>query len=336
MDIHELQITPQGTALVTCYPDTVDADLTPVGGHKRGRVLESIFQEIDIRSGRLLMEWRSLDHIPVSETYAKPVPSAPFDYLHLNSIEVAPDGNLIVSGRHTFALYKLDRRTGAIMWRLGGKRTDFDLEPAARFSWQHDARLVDGRTISLFDDGTNGTIKTEKHARGLVLDVDTSARKVRLKQEFRHSPDLVVPAMGSMQVLAAGHALVGWGTQPYVSEFAADGSLVWDVHMAVKQQTYRGFRATWHGRPKDEPALAAGRSTSGGAKRLYASWNGATEVAGWAVKAGSSSHALKRVGVVKRSGFETAISVGRARGHASVTALDASGRRLGESRAIRF
>src|SRR5205807_1939637 len=110
-----------------------------------------IMQEVDVASGRVLMEWRSLDHVAIDESYL--YPGGVYDYLHLNSIDVAPDGNLLVSGRHTWALYKIDRVTGAVVWRLGGKRSDFALGPGAGFAWQHDARhLSDGR-ISLFDDG---------------------------------------------------------------------------------------------------------------------------------------------------------------------------------------
>ena len=71
--------------------------------------------------------------------------SEPWDYLHLNSIDVLPDGNLLVRVRHTFALYKLDRKTGKVIWRLGGKRSDFDMGPGTQFAWQHDGRQVGRR-----------------------------------------------------------------------------------------------------------------------------------------------------------------------------------------------
>ena len=172
MDMHELQITPEGTALFSCYPRVVAADLSPVGGPAKGRVLESVFQELDLRNGRVLLEWRSLDHIPLADSY-KP-PADPWDYVHLNSIRVAPDGNLLVSARHTWTVYKLDRRTGQVMWRLGGKRTDFAMGPRAAFSWQHDARAAGGSQITLFDDGSDGPQRTASESRGIVLDVDAA------------------------------------------------------------------------------------------------------------------------------------------------------------------
>ncbi len=119
MDLHALTVTPEGTALFTCYPETVQMDLSAIGGPRDTQVLESIIQEVDIASGRLLFEWRGLQHIPVTATH-EPM-SQPYDYLHINSIQALPDGNLLVSARHTWAVYKLDRRTGAVIWTLGGK-----------------------------------------------------------------------------------------------------------------------------------------------------------------------------------------------------------------------
>src|SRR5438045_3357528 len=104
MDLHEFVLTPQGTALFTCYPETVRADLSSVGGPSDGQAREAIIQEVDVHSGRVRFEWRSLDHIPVTESYQSL--AEPYDYLHANSIDVAPDGNLLVSARHTWALYK--------------------------------------------------------------------------------------------------------------------------------------------------------------------------------------------------------------------------------------
>ena len=70
-DLHEIVLTPEGTALITCYPATVQKDLSVVGGAGQGSVLESIIQEIDVATGRVLLEWRSLDHIGLAESYTR-------------------------------------------------------------------------------------------------------------------------------------------------------------------------------------------------------------------------------------------------------------------------
>ena len=127
VDLHEFVISPQDTALVTAVRP-VAADLSGVGGPKQGVALAGVVQEIDIPSGRVLFEWNSLDHVPVTDTYvplAGGTTAEPFDYFHPNSISIAPDGNLLISGRNTSTVYKMARSTGQVAWQLGGKRSSF-------------------------------------------------------------------------------------------------------------------------------------------------------------------------------------------------------------------
>jgi hypothetical protein len=332
-DLHEFLLTPQGTALLICYPVTLPANLSRFGGPSQGHVLESVIQEIDVASGRLVREWRSLDHVALSESYASPWGG--FDYMHANSIEVTPDGHLLVSARHTCALYKLHRRTGRVMWRLGGRRSNFAVGRGARFAWQHDARQPSASTITLFDDGA-GPQRTESQSRGLVLALDPRRRAVHLARAYRHPRPLLASAMGSMQLLPGGDVVVGWGTLPTTTEFTATGALVSDVRLPSGCQSYRGMRFSWVGTPTDRPALAAVRDRSSGQTTLYASWNGATEVAAWQVQAGSSAGALTPGAVAPRTGFETSIPLGSASGYAAVTALGASGQSLGSSAPVQL
>ncbi len=135
-DLHELILTPTGTALITAY-DIPTVDRSSVG-HGRGRVIEGIVQELEVPSARVLFEWRSLDHVALTESYSQVAPA--FDYFHVNSVDLAADGNLLVSARNTWTVYKVDRGSGKVIWRLGGKKSDFAMGPGTRFSWQHDAR----------------------------------------------------------------------------------------------------------------------------------------------------------------------------------------------------
>ncbi len=334
IDLHELLLTPQHTALFTCHPPIVTADLSSVGGPRNGQVYESIIQEVDVGTGRLLSEWRSLDHIPVSDSNL-PL-GEPYDYLHINSIDIAPDGNLLVSARHTWALYKLDRRTGRVIWRLGGKRSDFQVGNQAHFSWQHHAQFVDGEAITLFDNGSDGYTTTEQHSRALLLDVDTHRRTARLQRSYVRPHPVIAYAMGSAQQVADDHVVVGWGDRPIVSEFAANGTLLSELRLASGRQSYRGFRSEWAGTPVEPPALASSRDPLIGDLTLYVSWNGATAVDSWLISAGSRSNQLRPIGVAARQGLETAIAAGNvAGGFVTATALDPSGAHLATSHPTR-
>jgi hypothetical protein len=221
-DLHEFVITPRGTALLTSYVVT-QADLSGVGGARAGSVQDAIFQEIDLASGRLLLQWHSLDHIAFEESYA-PV-TADWDFFHINSVDLDSDGNLLVSSRSTHTIYKIDRN-GSMIWRLGGKHSDFRMAPGSNFAWQHDVRRQADGTLTVFDNGATPAV--ERLSRGLILDVDEQAMQAGLVREYTH-PRILSGSQGSMQLLPGGNVFVGWGEAPHVSEFDRSGRMLFDA-----------------------------------------------------------------------------------------------------------
>jgi hypothetical protein len=330
-DLHEFLITDAGTALFTCY-GSARADLTAAGGPASGRYFDGVVQEVDIATGKVLFQWRCADHVGFAESYA-PAPadgSQWWDPYHVNCINVASDGNLIVSCRNTWTVYKVERPSGKILWRLGGKKSDFKIGSGAHFAWQHHVTPHPGDALTVFDNGAGDTT-VESQSRGLLLAVDEQHRTVTLTQQYLHSsPPVLSSALGSVQVLGDGHVFMGWGTGPYASEYLHDGTLIYDLKLhGSGTRSYRAFRSAWTGRPTGSPALAVERSSHG--MSLYVSWNGDTEVRRWKVLLGSSRDSLTRDAVVPRNGFETTISVPRQTRYAAVVGLDASGRELGRS-----
>jgi hypothetical protein len=334
MDMHALTLTAAGTALFTCYPETVQQDLASIGGSSDAQVLGSIIQEVDIATGRLLFEWRALQHIPVASSY-EPFGQT-YDYLHTNSIQELPDGNLLVSARHTWALYKLERRTGQIIWTLGGKQSEFQVARDARFAWQHDAHQSSERVLTLFDNDTDGTVRPGLQSRGLVLELDESRRRVSLRHAYPNPQGLLAGAMGSMQMLPSGRVMVGWGVLSRTTEFTADGTRLIDFALPAGMYSYHGSWLPWTGTPHEQPAVAAGRDPRSGAALAYASWNGATNVASWLVEAGSRHDRLQPLGIARHQGFETIIPLHPQLRFASVTALDGDGRRLRRSAVVKL
>ena len=327
-DCHELNLTSAGTALITAYQDTT-ADLSRVGGARQARVWAGHIQEIDLATGKVLFDWNSLEHVGVDESYtAVPGKKTAYDYFHINSIKELADGNLLVSARNTWACYKIDRSSGAVIWRMNGKRSDFTMDPGTNFYWQHDARMPDPATLTLFDDGAFPA--EEKRSRGLVLSVDTTAMHVSLRQAFVHPAGFIAATQGSMELLADGNVLVGWGNQGYFTQFAPDGSIVFDGQFPPRVCSYRAFSHEWVGSPTESPAVVVRRNSSGGSY-IYVSWNGATEVAVWKVLAGATPHALHTVGSQEWTGFETSISVNASGPYFVVVGLDKHGRELGRS-----
>ena len=340
-DLHEFNITPQGTALITAYRTHANVDLRVRGGPANGHVLSGVAQEIDIATGELLFEWDSYSPrhapVPVWETYERVASgwgtsAMPFNYFHINSIAQDADGDLLISSRNTWSVYKVSRKNGAIVWRLGGKRSDFSMGPGSTFFWQHHVRPHGHGTFTVFD---NGTTYRETHSRALVLHVDTAAMHVRLQKAYIHPGTVILAAtMGSAQALPDGGMFVGWGAAPRFSQFGADGRLLLDGIMPAYAQSYRAFSREWTGHPAELPAVAARRG-SGGAV-IYASWNGATDVTSWTVLAGRTATSLSGVGSARRAGFETAIAVRGAGPYFAVRANDACGRPLATSSPVRI
>ena len=334
-DVHEFLLTPRGTALITLY-HAVHWDLSPAGGSMYGTTMDGIVQEIDIATGRVLFEWHSLDHVAVDECVRPLEPGAdrPYDYFHINSVEDDAQGSLIVSARHTNAIYKIDRLTGEVTWRLNGTQSDFTMGPGTPFAYQHDARVHPNGEMTLFDNAeVDQDADAHAHSRGLVLELDEDAMTATLVREYIHPTDILSVSQGNMQVLPNGNAFIGWGSAPVFSEMDIDGNVLFNGRFPEGGTSYRAYRLPWVGQPADPPDIAA-ESGAGDAVTVYASWNGATEVASWQVLAGSDPDVLQMAASAPRDGFESAITVQATGAYVAVQALDDAGNVLGTSEAI--
>jgi hypothetical protein len=339
-DHHEFLISPQDTALITIY-NPVSWDLSSVGGLKDGVAWQGIVQELDFETGEVLFEWCSLEHVGLDETYVTPSEDhyRGIDYFHINSVDVDHDDNLLVSARETCAIYKINRMSGEIIWRLGGKKGDFKMGPGTQFAYQHDARRQPDGTISIFDNGTtvfhNGIPKAVEESRGIVLELDEEEMTATLVREYTHPDNLFADAAGNMQVLPNGNVFIGWGRALVFSEFSKDGELLFDARLPPENKSYRAFRFPWNADPSDQLAAIAERA-SDEEIRVYASWNGATQVDTWEVLAGPSPNQPGFLGSVLRDGFETSMSVRTAEPYVVVRAKHRSGRVLGTTESLQI
>ena len=323
--LHEFHITPKGTAFVIGFRNI---ESRRAGGR---RVTEGLVQEIDLKSGEVLLDWRSLDHVPVSEAAVPPQPGLPWDYIHLNSVSEDTDGDLLVSARHTHAIYKLDRETGKVIWTLGGKGNDFEMAEGTRFRYQHDAqRLEDGR-LQIFDNAASDFDKKGvTESRVVRLDVDEDAMTASLAQEIKHPGNLLAFSQGNSRELPNGNLFVGWGSVPVFSEHASDGTLLWSAKFpAPTYQSYRGFKGKWKATPPGRPQLALERGA------VHASFNGSIDTARWRVKGGPAAGDLEDIGEADWKGLETRIAVPGNPAFVQVEALSSGGDVVGTSKVVR-
>lgn len=333
-DLHEFEITRNNTALLNCvFP--VFWDARSVGLGARHVVFDDVIQEVDIATGLVVFEWDSLDHVPLTDTYA-PLPNGGvrLDYIHTSSADLDADGNVLISGRNTFAVYKANHNTARTIWTLGGKHSSFSFGSGATFAYQHDVEVHSTHDwfITMFDDGAGAT-RVHSQSRGLKLFLDVKHKIATAIGQVEHSPPLLATYEGNYQQLPNRDVFIGWGSAPYFSEYNVHGSLVFDAHFVDSEPNYRAYRCPWSAQPDRHHPPAVAAAIRGSHTTVWASWNGATDVAGWRVLGGSGRSRLRTLGRAARNGFETWITVPVVR-YVAVEALDGRGHVLARSRTV--
>jgi hypothetical protein len=266
-DGHEFLITPWNTALIISYA-TATANLTKIGGPADQSVINGIVQEINIKTGKVLFQWNSANHVPYAQS-EQPLPataSTPWDWFHLNAIKVDTNGQFLIDARDTWTTYEVSPRTGKIEWRLGGKDSSFKVEAAKGqvldsvgeiFAWQHDPEAHGNGIYTFFDNDAAGTANT---ATNILVDLPYS-RAITVKLNYRthvatliksdnQAEGLSAASQGNAQLLRDDDLFVGWGIQPYFSEFNASGKLIFNAEFPAGVNTYRAYRLPWNPAPQ--------------------------------------------------------------------------------------
>ena len=334
ISMHDLVISG-GDAWVTADKD-IPMSLAKYGGTSDGVLLDSAVQEYDIATGKLLYTWNALGHVPLTSSYADvPANGFPWDAYHVNSLQLVGNGTFLVSMRNTWAAYLVDAKTGHVEWQLGGKHSSFSLPASASFEWQHDVRLSPGGIVTMFDDnccqitGAGTYLAPAGASKGLELRLDAKSRTVSVVAQYAQPAGSSAAYMGNMQLLPNGNVFIGWGQQPYFSEYTKSGKLVLDATFPGPDLSYRATLDQWSGSPVDPPATAA-RSTPKGTD-VYVSWNGATQVTDWRLLAAKAGGPLAPVATSPKTGFETEITVKGGYQVFEVQALNKKGNVIGAS-----
>jgi hypothetical protein len=253
-DGHEFLITPWNTALILAYT-TATADLTSIGGPADQTVIDGVVQEVDIRTGRVLFQWNSADHVPysASEQPLPASPSTPWDWFHINAVHLAWDGSLLIDARDTWATYDVSPRTGNVNWVLGGKDSTFTVQAAPGqtldsageiFAWQHDPEQVGWNTFTWFDNDSSGT-PLLPYSRAVTVRLDYRDKTATLVSSDNQPEGLSAGSQGNAQTTRNGDLFVGWGALPYFSEFSPSGQLEFNAEFPAGVNSYRAYRLPW-------------------------------------------------------------------------------------------
>jgi hypothetical protein len=318
-DAHELTISPRSTALAIAYR-AVRWDTSRFGGSKHGSAFDNVVQEIDIKTGAVLFEWHSLGNVPLRSSVGRADGAGTWDYFHLNSVGADGD-SFLISARKVNSLYRIDRRTAEIKWRLRGDRmkkaeNDFRMGPGTSFGYQHDAKRLPNGDISLFDNGKAPNFRAvNRHSSVLILRLrkrDKVARAKLVKRVRKRPRPILATSQGGAEVLGNGNVFVGWGSVHRITEFSPEGSVVFDATFKAPTNSYRADKGAWDGRAPGRPVIASkkvGKKGADSGATVWASWNGAADIRYWQVMSGPGTKSLREVARKSWTGLETRIAV---------------------------
>ena len=333
MDFHEQKMTDRGTLIVTGY-SSFPMDLSHLpNGNKDGTILDSMFFEIDIKTGKTIFSWSAAQHISLTDS-PTPIPlrkkdkaDRPWDFFHINSIHDLEEGYLI-SSRHYWSIFLISKKDGHIIWQLDGRGIGGDfghLAENSQFQWQHHVRAhnvtKDRMEISLFDNHCTKDSRTTIPSRGLLLEIKLPpdpTQEPKLLKDVRGPEIWYVDSQGSYDAyLSNGNQLIGFGTVPVVQEYGPAGDLRWEARFGVdfKVMSYRAYKKEWHATPYWDPSLVLeedpvdDRSDKIESVTAYVSWSGATDVDLWGVYVGSRAGGSRLTAKATKKGFETSFRV---------------------------
>lgn len=258
-DSHAFQLLPNGHALMLCYDEqAVDMSEIAAGGHPAATVTGAVIQELDADK-QVIFQWRTWDHIPITDSY-RDITQRKFGYIHVNAVSLDPiDGNILLSCRETSEVVKVNRTTGDVLWRMGGKQNEFTFfneheENAPRyFKLMHSVRRLPNGNLTMFDNGADEAVGDQErtYSRAVEYALDEENKTATLVWEYRSDPDIRALTGGSVTRLPGGHTLVNWGgaaktgEAPAMTEVDPNGQLVYDITCAQEGVTGGFSRIVW-------------------------------------------------------------------------------------------
>jgi hypothetical protein len=349
-DMHELKILDNTTILIAIYqPRRYNLEAYNIPADN-GWVMGGVFQEIDIPTGKVMFEWNSIDHVGLSETYT-PLRlntvvgdglsnATAWDYFHLDSVDKNSDGDYLVSARHTSCVYKISGKDGSVLWRLGGMNSSIEMKDY-NFSSQHDARFYqedDNVTVlSLFDNASNLYRNTSSTSSGIIVSINHTTNSSTLVRRYQApNSGLLSTSQGNFQILSNKNAIIGWGSNPSISEHTEDGTPVFFATLNnPKTMNYRAFRFNWSGQPSNDLALKAYAPSPSAATTFWVSWNGATDVDHWNLYGTTSaSDQMTLLTKADKQGFQTTYTSPTYHPRAFAEAVARDGSILGNSSVV--
>lgn len=348
LNMHELNIVNNGTAVLyfTFRPEWVNISMLPDQVVSHGWIMNMGIREVDLRTGQANFEWWAHPEISLTESNVAmqslhgPFPHA-WNWFHGNSIVKNDDGDYMISSRYTDAIYKISGSKGKIVWRLGGRMSDFEMKDF-NFSRQHDAQWVatecddNIETITLLDNGSDGITSTANVSSAIKIRMDKATMTASVLQRWIRPDNSRSDLRGNFQTLPDGNVFAAWSDNSFISEHTGEGDLIMAAEFTSERfVTYRAYKFNFTGAPLEPPvmkAFAYGVDPASCTTVFYMSWNGATEVDSWNLyRIAPRDSEIELIGNAKKTGFETRFQARGYEDEVFAEGIAADGTVLGQS-----
>ena len=221
---HDLIAATDGSYWIMC-DETRTMDLSALGGQPEARVTGTVVQHLS-PTGTVLFEWTPFDHFALTDLDSAARAGSNVNWTHGNAIDLDAEGNLLISFRSLNEITKINTRTGAVIWRMGGLANQFTFEGTAvpAFAAQHGLRLTGPSELLLLDNlGDPAGSRAERYT------VDEVGRSVQLLATYGEGSGVIAQLGGTTQPLPDGHTLVAFGNGGRVEEYDGAGTPVWRI-----------------------------------------------------------------------------------------------------------
>jgi hypothetical protein len=249
----------QSFRTMVSYPIVANVDLSTMTGGL-GTVDDTIADGVleEVRDdGTRRWIWTMSDHFaaadstfPINFGVAPDlIPGFPdaWDVFHINGIDREDDGDYVVTVRHMDGVFRVNRNAdavhaeGQVEWTFGtppstdgAKVLTVVGDPLGGPKRPHDARL-NGDVLTMLDNRAN----TGQPPRAVAYRIDVAAGTATMLWEFRN-PTPGGSTLGSTQQ-TADSVVVNWGAgqQPFLEEFAPNGTRLMAVGLPFGGNSYR-------------------------------------------------------------------------------------------------
>jgi len=222
--IHHEIIKKSANEIVTITVDQKIMDLTSIGGKKQDTINGDGILILD-KKGKQLWKWSVFDDLDPFKD--KDLLKTKKDWTHANSLSYDTDGNFLISFYNNGQIWKINSKTGKVIWKLG-KGGTMKMAPDTNFSQAHAAHIDQDGSLLFFDNGVD-----IKQSSVFALKVDEKNNAVNLDFHIKLPKDIYNDRMGSAYRISKDLFLVCCSKRHITVLTNKKGVLLWALESEI-------------------------------------------------------------------------------------------------------